>query len=123
MANPWRASQRRQARFNPTVQSKQPPPTTSTSLLVEKEVYAFFAAWTPLCTRSDRCFFATMTTKRWKSVNDLRFSAAARFCAHADFSHFSTTASASTCFFTTPEPAARGSLVRRMPVRERCLKG
>ena len=85
-----------------------------------KNPHAFVLA-TAFLTISLLCFLATMMLKRAKSFNDLRCSAAARLVAHPDLFHFSTTASFSTCFLTTPEPAARGSFVRRKGVRVRCL--
>jgi len=66
-------------------------------------------------------FLANKTLKRAKSFRFLRCSAAARLVAHPDLFHFSTAASFSSCFLTTPELAARGSFVRQMGVRVRCL--
>lgn len=119
---------RGQAGFDSTsrakVQSKEPSPRNparnpESVLDTVETAYAFFAARTALCTRSARCFFATMTTKRWKSVSDRLLAMEARRCANADFSHFSTMASFSRAFLMAPEPAARGSFVRRRGVRVR----
>lgn len=79
------------------------------------DTFRAFRTWSRLC------FFASITLKRSKSFRSLRFSLVARFCAHADLSHFSTTASCSTSFRTTPDPAPRGSFVSLMGVRRICL--
>lgn len=72
-----------------------------------------------LRTTSLLAFFANMTSKRAKSFSDRRFWMAARFFAHAEFSHLATVPSFSRCLRMAPEPAPRGSLVRRRGVRER----
>lgn len=72
-------------------------------------------------TTSRLCFFANMMLKRPKSSKAFLRCRAARLVAHPDLFHFSTIASFSSCFLTTPEPAARGSFVRARGVRVRCL--
>jgi hypothetical protein len=72
-----------------------------------------------LRTTSLLVFFANMTSNRAKSFNDHRFWMAARFFAHAEFSHLAMVPSFLSCLRMAPEPAPRGSLVRRRGVRER----
>ena len=72
-------------------------------------------------TASRLCFFNSITSKRPKSFSDRLFCTAARRVAHALLSHFSMMASFSSCFLRTPDPAARGRLLRRRGVRVRCL--
>ena len=79
------------------------------------------AALTTLRTLSRRDFLCINTWKRPKSESFRRFSAAARFFAHAVDSHLATMPASSTYFLTVPEPALRGSLgtVRGVRVRWR----
>ena len=87
-------------------------------LLPNPQAFPFATAFRTI---SLRCFFANITLKRAKSFNFFRCSMAARLVAQPDLFHFSTIASFSNCFLTTPELAARGSFVRQKEVRVRCL--
>lgn len=96
-------------------------PPGSPQTQIHARIYAFPAFLPSLLTVSLLTFFATITPNLSKSLNPRLASTAARFCAQDDLFHFSTICSFSRSLRTTPVPAARGRVVRRMGVRVRCL--
>ena len=73
-------------------------------------------------TIADRCFRATMSWKRWKSVRDARFFLAASFFAQEDASHLARTSASSQALFSVFCRAFLGILTT-MSVSATRLKG